>query len=113
VPYRRAISEAIVENNTHPLGPEPGRDPREARDAIPDHVTGSAEPTTGPERRHELIEEIFVCMLQKLPPRQRAALLLAHSCNFTLPEIADILDIPVGSARALVREAREALRSGE
>jgi DNA-directed RNA polymerase specialized sigma24 family protein len=67
----------------------------------------------GLERRHGLIEGIFVRMLQKLPPRQRAALLLVHSCDLSLPEIADILDIPVGSARALVREARDVLRRGE
>jgi RNA polymerase sigma-70 factor (ECF subfamily) len=102
-----------VKNNTHPAGPpQQGRDPHEARGAIPDRVTDSAEPVIGLERRHELIEEIFVCMLQKLPPRQRAALLLAHSCNLPLPEIADILDIPVGSARALVCEARDFLRRG-
>jgi DNA-directed RNA polymerase specialized sigma24 family protein len=100
-----------VKNNAHPPGPaQSSRDPHEARDAIPNQVTDSTEP--GPEFHRELIEEILVCTLQKLPPRQRAALLLAHSCNFTLPEIEDILDIPEGSAGAVVREAREALRRG-
>jgi DNA-directed RNA polymerase specialized sigma24 family protein len=105
-----AISEVIVQNHTDSPGPPQSvGDSRESRDAIPGQVA-RADLAIGSEHRRELAEEIFVCMLQELRPRQRAALLLAEFCNFTLPEIADILQIPEGVACSMVREARKVLR---
>ncbi len=48
--------------------------------------------------------------LKKLNPRQREVFLLADSEGFSHAEIAAMLDIPEGTSRGLLCEARRALR---
>jgi RNA polymerase sigma-70 factor (ECF subfamily) len=48
--------------------------------------------------------------LQRLPDRQRAAVLLVALEGMSYDEVAGILDIPVGTVRSRLSRAREALR---
>ena len=51
----------------------------------------------------------FVTALQRLPPDQRAALLLSDVLEFPLSDVADILDCDVTEAGHLLLRAREAV----
>ena len=51
----------------------------------------------------------FVAALQRLPPDQRAALVLSDVLEFPLTEVADILDCDVNEAGHLLLRAREAI----
>jgi RNA polymerase sigma-70 factor, ECF subfamily len=52
---------------------------------------------------------VFVAALQRLPPRQRAALVLADVFGFGAAEVAEILDCDLGKADRLVTRARAAI----
>jgi RNA polymerase sigma-70 factor (ECF subfamily) len=49
--------------------------------------------------------------LRRLPPDQRAVLVFHHYLGLTLPEVADRLGIPVGTAKSRLHYASVALRS--
>jgi RNA polymerase sigma-70 factor, ECF subfamily len=49
--------------------------------------------------------------LRRLPPDQRAALVLHHYLGLALWEVADILEIPVGTAKSRVNRATNAMRA--
>jgi Sigma-70, region 4 len=51
----------------------------------------------------------YVSALQRLPPDQRAALLLTDVLEFDLDEVADILDCDIAEAGHLLRRARSAM----
>lgn len=48
---------------------------------------------------------------QRLPAEQRAAIVLQYYRDLTLPEIAEILQVPVGTVRSRLHYAKRALRS--
>ncbi len=65
-----------------------------------------------PESRYERREAIglaFVAGLQRLPPRQRAALVLRDALGFSARETADILQTTETAANRLLARAREGL----
>ena len=47
----------------------------------------------------------------RLPPDQRAALVLQHYRGLTMQEIAEILDVPVGTVRSRLHYAKQAMRA--
>jgi RNA polymerase sigma-70 factor (ECF subfamily) len=49
--------------------------------------------------------------LRRLPHEQRAVLVFHHYLGLTLPEVADRLDIPIGTAKSRLHYALMALRS--
>jgi RNA polymerase sigma-70 factor, ECF subfamily len=49
--------------------------------------------------------------IRRLPPEQRAVLVFRHYLDLTLPEVADRLGIPVGTAKSRLHYASVALRS--
>jgi hypothetical protein len=57
----------------------------------------------------ETVSLVFVAALQRLPPRQRAALVLTDVYGFGAAEVAEILDCGVGKAERLVTRARAAI----
>jgi RNA polymerase sigma-70 factor (ECF subfamily) len=81
-------------------------------DPYPDerhHVQdGYASPEARYERR-ESVELAFIVALQKLPARQRAALILRDVLGFSAREVAETLDATVASANGALRRARKAV----
>lgn len=71
-----------------------------------------ADPTAGPDTRYELRESVrlaFIVAIQKLPPRQRAALLFADVLGWSAMEVAAVLDTSVAAANSVLQRARAKL----
>ena len=70
------------------------------------------DPAAGPDARYELRESIrlaFITAIQQLPPRQRAALLLADVLGWSAIEVAAVLDASVASVNSALQRARAKL----
>jgi len=76
-------------------------------DSIPDRAPG---PAARYEAR-ESIELSFIVGLQHLPPRQRAALVLADVLGFRTTEVAAVLDTGEVAVKGALQRARATLRA--
>jgi RNA polymerase sigma-70 factor (ECF subfamily) len=74
--------------------------------ALPTDGPASADPTLSVDDRDQL-ERGF----RRLPPEQRVVFVFHHYLGLTLPEIADQLDIPVGTAKSRLFYATSGLRA--
>ena len=90
---------------TEPIWLEPY--PDVLLDDIPDRTPG---PSTRYEAR-ESCELAFIVALQRLPPRQRAALVLHDVLGFRTAEVADMLDTGEASVKGALQRARAALEA--
>jgi RNA polymerase sigma-70 factor (ECF subfamily) len=73
-------------------------------------LSGPADPQDEVVRREE-ISLAFVAALQRLPPRQRAALLLHDVLAFTHAETGEVLGVGTTAVNSLLSRAREAVRA--
>jgi RNA polymerase sigma-70 factor (ECF subfamily) len=73
-------------------------------------LRGAGDPQDEVVRREE-ISLAFVAALQRLAPRQRAALLLHDVLGFTHAEVGEVLDISTMAVNSLLSRARESVRA--
>jgi RNA polymerase sigma-70 factor (TIGR02960 family) len=73
-------------------------------------LNGAGDPQDEVVRREE-ISLAFVAALQRLPPRQRAALLLRDVLAFTHVEVGEVLGVGTGAVNSLLSRARESVRA--
>jgi RNA polymerase sigma-70 factor (ECF subfamily) len=76
-------------------------------------LEGVADAAAAPDARYELREAVglaFITALQRLPPRQRAVLVLRDVLGFKNPEIAEMLGAGEASVKGALQRARATLR---
>jgi RNA polymerase sigma-70 factor (ECF subfamily) len=106
---------------TAPPGPRPPQPTRlgEATwlEPYPDALLeGVADAAPGPEARYEAREAIsltFITAVQRLPPRQRAVLILRDVLGFAASEAAGILGSTEESVTSALKRARATIRLGQ
>lgn len=79
----------------------------------PLHETRSAAATDGPEQHvaRKQVAEAIADAVEDLGPGPRAAFVLRAYHGLTYPEIAEALDVDVGTVKSRIHRARRALRS--
>jgi RNA polymerase sigma-70 factor (ECF subfamily) len=78
-------------------------------DPMPDPWFDLVDTRPGPEARYEAKESIelaFIAALQQLPGRQRAVLLLCDVLGWSVPEVAEMLDVSVTATHSVLQRAR-------
>jgi RNA polymerase sigma-70 factor (ECF subfamily) len=89
------------------------RDRTEPGPCPDDLLTGIASAEAGPEARYDMHESVsiaFLTVLQVLPPRQRAVLLLRDVLAFRGAEVARLLETSVQAVNSSLQRARATLR---
>jgi RNA polymerase sigma-70 factor (ECF subfamily) len=82
-------------------------------DPLPDSLLGNA--AADPEAVYEVHESVtlaFLAVLQQLPGRQRAVLILRDVLGFSASETAQILDVTVAAANSALQRARDTMQAG-
>jgi RNA polymerase sigma-70 factor (TIGR02960 family) len=98
--------------------PDPSRRRTEPSwlEPYPDMLLGEiAEATPGPEARYEVRESVslaFLTVLQALPSRQRAVLVLRDVLGFRAAEVATMLDSTDAAVESALKRARLTLAKG-
>jgi len=65
------------------------------------------DPSMAPQRQEQ--RAAILAALERLPPGQRNALALRHVEGFSYVDIAEALDVPLGTVKTLLHRGREAL----
>ncbi|WP_233841797.1 sigma-70 family RNA polymerase sigma factor [Dyella sp. 2HG41-7] len=76
------------------------------------YLDGIVDESPGPEARYagdEVVQLAFVTVIQQLPPRQRAALLLCEVLGWSTLEAAELLGSSAAAINSARQRAREAL----
>ncbi len=86
-----------------------------AREMPVEHVPAPAEPVERATTPETLLDEersrqLLMRLLSELEERQRVVFVMYEIEEMTVPEIAEILDLPVGTVNSRLRAAREDFR---
>jgi RNA polymerase sigma-70 factor (TIGR02960 family) len=120
----RCLNARRSASRRQPMTPPPGpRPPEPTRlgevtwlEPYPDALLeGLADARPGPEAAYEAREAIslaFITAVQRLPPRQRAVLILRDVLGFAASEAARILESTEESVTSALKRARATLRHG-
>jgi RNA polymerase sigma-70 factor (ECF subfamily) len=79
-------------------------------------LQGFADREPGPEThavRRENVELAFIAALQRMPPRQTAALLLVDVLGFATSDVADLMDTSPTAIKGALQRARASVHSGD
>lgn len=112
---RRAASRRIPAEPVPPFQPpEPTRrgEVTWLQPCPDDLLEGIADAGPGPEARYQAaaaIELAFVTALQRMPPRQAAALVLRDVLGFSVEEVASMLGIGATAVKGVLQRARTSL----
>ena len=100
--YRIATNACLrtLERRPPPLLPYP--------DDLPDGSATDGDPHATVEER-ESVELAYVTLLRRLPPRQRAALVLREALDCSTAEIARLLDTSAAAVNSALQRARATL----
>jgi RNA polymerase sigma-70 factor (ECF subfamily) len=74
--------------------------------ALPDELPGGPDPSRVSDDR-DALERAFA----RLSPDRRAIFMLHHHSGFPLPQVAEIVGIPLGTAKSRLHYATQTLRS--
>ena len=72
--------------------------------------TELAQDAAGPEEEHDPPDRALLEALARLPPDQRAVIVLRHLLDYTPGEIAGALDLPRGTVNSRLRRGLDAIR---
>lgn len=89
-----------------------GRHLRTITEKSEEFVARYPDPAPGPERRavsSDLLDRVTLAM-DELPEHYRIVVWLRDGEDLSYSEIADVLDLPVGTVRSRLARAREALK---
>lgn len=86
---------------------------RARRHALMLELLGRAAPTEHPSVEREVIAQSAVEALERLPEAQRHLLLWVSVEGLSYREVADLLDVPIGTVMSRLSRARAALRQLE
>ncbi|HEX8033458.1 MAG TPA: RNA polymerase sigma factor [Ktedonobacterales bacterium] len=82
--------------------------PDDDRDVQSEDTRG--EPAQASHEEAVLDRLILIAAFRRLPPKHREALELVYQQGFTFEEVAQILDIPIGTVKSRISNARRALQ---
>ena len=114
---RAAASRVLPQDVGPPTDQMPDREPATDipwLEPYPDALLeGVADDRPGPDARYELRESVhlaFVAAIQRLPPRQRAVLLLRDVMGWSAVETAELLESSVAAVNSALQRARTELQ---
>jgi len=111
----RRRARRLLPQLARPAGTRDGPITTEARwlEPYPDaEFEGIADPAPGPAARYELRETVklaFIAVIQLLPPRQRAAIILSDVIGWSAVETAELLETSVPSVNSALQRGRATL----
>jgi RNA polymerase sigma-70 factor (TIGR02960 family) len=80
-------------------------------DRLLDQLNGTGQDPEVSAIGRETIELTFLAVIQLLPPRQRAAVILRDVLDWPVPDIAELLDLSTAAVNSALQRGRTTLRS--
>ena len=105
ITWRKALTRRRRLHVWQRLTASPGREPNDAFEQVP-----AADPEPEAHAAARELRGVLRSLIRGLPAKLRDALLLAASGAYTYDEVGAMLDIPVGTVKWRVSEARRVLR---